>query len=85
LPALAFYVFYLSLLILSRDFSESNTTSSHYYFGLIHISFLLIGLFSLMRSSTSFFNNILSFNQISLSSKIFLAAISIVIFLWMVS
>jgi len=85
LPALAFYVFYLSLLILSRDFSESNTASSHYYFGLIHISFLLIGLFSLLRSSTSFFNNILIFNQINLSSKIILAAISIVIFLWMVN
>ena len=85
LPALAFYVFYLSLLILSRDFSESNTASSHYYFGLIHATFLLIGLVSLLRSSTSFFNNILSFNQINLSSKIILATISIIIFLWMVS
>ena len=85
LPALAFYVFYLSLLILSRDFSESNTASSHYYFGLIHATFLLIGLFSLLRSSTSFFNNILSFNQINLFSKIILATISIIIFLWMVS
>jgi len=80
LPAIAIYVLYLSLLILGRDFGEDNLIESKYYFFLIHIIFLFVGLLGLIKFN---YIKINIFNDLKYSLKIIFILVSIIVFLWM--
>ena len=81
-PAIAIYIFYLSLLILTRDLIDGDNSLSQYYIWLTHLLFLLIGLFGL------FWQDFLKPNiifQKRLFSKIMLIIFIIFLFVWIVS
>ena len=81
-PAIAIYIFYLSLLILTRDLIDGDNSLSQYYIWLTHLLFLLIGLFGL------FWQDFLKPNIIfkkRLFSRIMLIIFIIFLFVWIVS
>ena len=82
LPAIAIYILYLSLLILGREFTQDNSITPQYYFLIIHIVFLILGFFGLIKSSATQTNYLHNFKP---SIKIILITISIIIFLWMIN
>ena len=82
LPAIAIYILYLSLLILGRDFGEDNLVDSQYYFSLIHILFLIVGILGLIKFS---YIKVKYLNDFKSSLKIIFISVSIVIFLWMIN
>lgn len=82
LPAIAIYILYLSLLILGREFTQDNSITPQYYFLIIHIVFLILGFFGLIKSSATQTNYLHNFKP---SIKITLITISIIIFLWMIN
>ena len=82
LPAIAIYILYLSLLILGREFTQDNSITPQYYFLIIHIVFLILGFFGLIKSYATQINYLHNFKP---SIKITLITISIIIFLWMIN
>ena len=82
LPAIAIYILYLSLLILGRDFGEDNLVDSQYYFSLIHILFLIVGILGLIKFSYIKVKYLYDFKS---SLKIIFISVSIIIFLWMIN
>ena len=82
LPAIAIYILYLSLLILGRDFGEDNFMDSQYYFFLVHILFLFVGLLGLVKFSYTRINYLNNFKR---SLKIIFITFSIIVFLWMIN
>ncbi|MDC3113642.1 LptF/LptG family permease [Gammaproteobacteria bacterium] len=82
LPAIAIYILYLSLLILGRDFDEDNFIDSQYYFFLVHILFLIVGLLGLVKSSYTRINYLKNFKRFL---KIIFITFSIIVFLWMIN
>ena len=82
LPAIAIYILYLSLLILGRDFSEDNFIDSQYYFLLVHILFLIVGLLGLVKFSYKRINYLNNFKHFL---KIIFITFSIIVFLWMIN
>ena len=82
LPAIAIYILYLSLLILGRDFGEDNFIDSQYYFFLVHILFLFVGLLGLVKFSYTRINYLNNFKRFL---KIIFITFSIIVFLWMIN
>ena len=82
LPAIAIYILYLSLLILGRDFGEDNFIDSQYYFFLVHILFLIVGLLGLVKFSYTRINYLNNFKPFL---KIIFITFSIIVFLWMIN
>ena len=82
LPAIAIYILYLSLLILGRDFGEDNLVDSQYYFSLIHILFLIVGILGLIKFS---YIKVKYLNDFKSSLKIIFISVSIIVFLWMIN
>ena len=82
LPAIAIYILYLSLLILGRDFGEDNLVDSQYYFSLIHILFLIVGILGLIKFS---YIKVKYLNDFKHSLKIIFISVSIIVFLWMIN
>ena len=82
LPAIAIYILYLSLLILGRDFGEDNFMDSQYYFFLVHILFLFVGLLGLVKFSNTRINYLNNFKRFL---KIIFITFSIIVFLWMIN
>ena len=82
LPAIAIYILYLSLLILGRDFGEDNLVDSQYYFSLIHILFLIVGILGLIKFS---YIKVKYLNNFKSSLKIIFISVSIIVFLWMIN
>ena len=82
LPAIAIYILYLSLLILGRDFGEDNFMDSQYYFFLVHILFLFVGLLGLVKFSYTRINYLNNFKRFL---KIIFITFSIIVFLWMIN
>ena len=82
LPAIAIYILYLSLLILGRDFGEDNLVDAQYYFSLIHILFLIVGILGLIKFS---YIKVKYLNDFKSSLKIIFISVSIIIFLWMIN
>ena len=82
LPAIAIYILYLSLLILGRDFGEDNLVDSQYYFSLIHILFLIVGILGLIKFS---YIKVKYLNDFKFSLKIIFISVSIIVFLWMIN
>jgi lipopolysaccharide export system permease protein len=82
LPAIAIYILYLSLLILGRDFGEDNFIDSQYYFFLVHILFLIVGLLGLIKFSYTRINYLNNFKRFL---KIIFITFSIIVFLWMIN
>jgi lipopolysaccharide export system permease protein len=82
LPAIAIYILYLSLLILGRDFGEDNFIDSQYYFFLVHILFLFVGLLGLVKFSYTRINYLNNFKPFL---KIIFITFSIIVFLWMIN
>jgi len=82
LPAIAIYILYLSLLILGRDFGEDNIVDSQYYFSLIHILFLIVGILGLIKFS---YIKVKYLNDFKSSLKIIFISVSIIVFLWMIN
>ncbi len=81
-PAIAIYIFYLSLLILTRDLIDGDNSLSQYYIWLTHLLFLLIGLFGL------FWQDFLKPNIIFKKGyfpRIMLIIFIIFLFVWIVS
>jgi len=70
------------LLILGREFTQDNSITPQYYFLIIHIVFLILGFFGLIKSSAMQTNYLHNFKP---SIKITLITISIIIFLWMIN
>ena len=82
LPAIAIYILYLSLLILGRDFGEDNSIDSRFYFFLIHILFLIIGILGLIKFS---YIRVKYLNYFKPSLKIIFILVSVIVFLWMIN
>ena len=82
LPAIAIYILYLSLLILGRDFGEDNFIDSQYYFFLVHVLFLIVGLLGLIKFNYTRINYL---NNFKLSLKIIFITASIIVFSWMIN
>ena len=82
LPAIAIYILYLSLLILGRDFGEDNFIDSQYYFFLVHILFLIVGLLGLIKFNYTRINYL---NNFKLSLKIIFITASIIVFSKMIN
>ena len=82
LPAIAIYILYLSLLILGRDFGEDNFVDSQYYFSLIHILFLIVGILGLIKFR---YIKVKYLNDFKSSLKIIFISVSIIVFLWMIN
>ena len=81
-PAIAIYIFYLSLLILTRDLIDGDNSLSQYYIWLTHLLFLFIGLFGL------FWQDFLKPNIIFKKGyfpRIMLIIFIIFLFVWIVS
>ena len=82
LPAIAIYILYLSLLILGRDFGEDNFIDSQYYFFLVHVLFLIVGLLGLIKFNYTRINYL---NNFKLSLKIIFITASVIVFSWMIN
>ena len=82
LPAIAIYILYLSLLILGRDFGEDNSIDSRFYFFLIHILFLIVGILGLIKFS---YIRVKYLNYFKPSLKIIFILVSVIVFLWMIN
>ena len=82
LPAIAIYILYLSLLILGRDFGEDNFIDSQYYFFLVHVLFLIVGLLGLIKFNYTRINYLNNFKRFL---KIIFITFSIIVFLWMIN
>ena len=84
-PAMLIYIFYLSLLILARDFVEDNPQQFGYVFWLVHTFFLIVGFLLLARpkllSKTNLFNHI----RQSYALKIMLIIFGSLIALWVIT
>ena len=68
LPSIFIYILYLSLLILARDSSKDDIVISSDYIWFVHLFFLILGFFLLLKENGNFelyFKNILKINIFS--------------------
>ena len=82
LPSVFIYILYLSLLILARDSSKDDILISSDYIWFVHLFFLILGFFLLLKEQSNFEVDIKNILKINIFSKVILGFLFGLLSLW---
>ena len=82
LPSIFIYILYLSLLILARDSSKDDIVISSDYIWFVHLFFLILGFFLLLKEQSNFELDLKNILKINIFSKVILGFLFGLLSLW---
>ena len=82
LPSIFIYILYLSLLILARDSSKDDIVISSDYIWFVHLFFLILGFFLLLKEQRNFELDLKNILKINIFSKVILGFLFGLLSLW---
>ena len=82
LPSIFIYILYLSLLILARDSSKDDIVISSDYIWFVHLFFLILGFFLLLKEQSNFELDLKNILKINIFSKVILGFLFALLSLW---
>ena len=82
LPSIFIYILYLSLLILARDSSKDDILISSDYIWFVHLFFLILGFFLLLKEQSNFELDLKNILKINIFSKVILGFLFGLLSLW---
>ena len=82
LPSIFIYILYLSLLILARDSTKDDIVISSDYIWFVHLFFLILGFFLLLKEQSNFELDLKNILKINIFSKVILGFLFGLLFLW---
>ena len=82
LPSIFIYILYLSLLILARDSTKDDIVISSDYIWFVHLFFLILGFFLLLKEQSNFELDLKNILKINIFSKVILGFLFGLLSLW---
>ncbi len=82
LPSIFIYILYLSLLILARDSSKDDILISSDYIWFVHLFFLILGFFLLLKEQSNFELDLKNILKINIFTKVILGFLFGLLSLW---
>ena len=82
LPSIFIYILYLSLLILARDSFKDDILISSDYIWFVHLFFLILGFFLLLKEQSNFELDLKNILKINIFSKVILGFLFGLLSLW---